>query len=141
VTPAEELRAAATKLRETAAKATRGPWIYYPTVSRRDLDGDEQPFTVSRGYCKKEMGSDPCEADCGADVAKAGGMGCEEDVLSGDNAAWISLVNPLLAEPLAMLLEDQAAMYEHYLLRGADVAERIVWRGLGAARVINGGAS
>jgi hypothetical protein len=29
VTPAEELRAAAAKLRETAKKATRGPWTSY----------------------------------------------------------------------------------------------------------------
>lgn len=124
MTPAEELRAAATKLRATAAHAAAGPWHIRPgnDVSSNVADRNDDLIIDGGGYAS-------------GDKAIVYGA-----ALNGD-AAWISLVNPLLAEPLAQLLEDQAAMYEHYLLRGADVAERIVWHGLGVARVINGGAS
>jgi hypothetical protein len=117
VTPAEELRAAATRLRYCVkalvdeAKPPQQPLMWFAEdliIGATLTGGDADPM---------------------------------DHKLTRAEAAWLALITPKLAEPLAMLLEDQAAMYEHYLLRGADVAERIVWRGLGAARVINGGAS
>ena len=110
MTPAEELRTAATRLRETAAEATGGPWE----------NGEDDHLWIGGSVW-------------GYSVRKKG------EFLNGD-PAWIALANPALAEPLAQLLEDQAAMYEDFLPRGTDIAERIVWRGLGVARVVNGGA-
>jgi hypothetical protein len=135
-TPAEEMRAAATKLRETAKKATRGPWVYYPTVSQ-DLDVYDRSFTVSRGDCKKENNGEECEPDCGANVVKTGAMGCSEDWLAVDDAAWIALMHPGVAEPLARWLESSA----HHAAKVTSFREQMRIAdpfAIAVARVING---
>lgn len=101
--PAETMREAAKLLRETAADATPGRWIYYPTPSRRHLD-DHEAWTIGLGYCDKPDGAD-CMPDCGEDVVRTGGQGCAEDFVSAENAAWISLASPVIAEPLTAWLE------------------------------------
>ena len=61
------------------------------------------------------------------------------DLPEGDGR-WITLMTPLLAEPLAMLLEDSAKGYEKWAEAvAADFAERIMLPALRVARVINGG--
>jgi hypothetical protein len=66
MTEAEELRAAAAKLRETAANASPGPW-------------SAQDFAFRHGLA---------------------------------DAAWIALMDPAVAEPLAAWLEETARQYE-----------------------------
>lgn len=85
MTPQDELRAAASIVRERAAKATPGPWLeggygnYGPTVH---------------------------------DVASTFGIETEDSDRGKGNAAWIALANPLLAEPLADWLEETAEGFE-----------------------------
>jgi hypothetical protein len=145
----EELRAAAKMLHETAAKATRGPWCCYPTVGRdHDLDEDNA-YTVSKGYCGKEDSGGECEPDCGADVVHTGGMGCQEDTLKGDDAVWISLMHPGMAEPLATWLESVAAATERPVSPNRACVKSVACDTYGidstaalqVARVINGTAS
>ena len=83
--PAEELRAAATLIRETASNATPGPW----TVSR--LPG------IGRTV------NDPT-----ARLSIAVGTGW----VSGADGEWIALMSPDLAEPLGDLLRSIAAVHE-----------------------------
>lgn len=105
MTVAEELRAAATKLRETAANATRGPWITHPTMGQNG--GDTQTWTVGLPFCNGGA-PDPCEPSCAGDVVTTGREGCEEDYLSEADACWIALAHPGLAEPLTAWLESAA---------------------------------
>jgi len=134
MTPAEELAAAATKLRETAAKTTPGAWITYPATSRDD-DRDDQPWTVSTSYCAND--GSPCEPTCDRDVVVAG-----ECLLRAGDAAWIVLACPMLAAPLAALLDDQVGIFDTFADSVApDFAERIALPALRLARLINGGAS
>nr|WP_062336117.1 hypothetical protein [Herbidospora sakaeratensis] len=103
-TPAETLVAAVAKLRETAAGATRGPWVSYGTPGRSE---DGHAHTITRPYCNKGM-YDPdaeCEPDCGTTVLTTGAEGCEDDNLATGDALWICLVHPGLADPLAAWLE------------------------------------
>jgi hypothetical protein len=81
LTTVEELRAAAAKLREVAGKATDGPW--HP-------DADE----LGRGWDLRSA----------TDGHMAFG-------LTKADAAWIALVHPGLAEPLAEWLEKTATEY------------------------------
>jgi hypothetical protein len=76
-TPAEELRAAATKLRETAANATPGPW--------ENAENDLWIGGPVWGY----------------QVTKDG-------TFIGEDSAWIALMHPGLAEPLAEWLDSEA---------------------------------
>lgn len=156
MTPAEELRAAATKVREhgtAAGEATmtgRGDeWNSWSVVQNMRVDETRPPVEVDDeifGPMKMPV----YEPTGTATVTHAVyAHNTEEDWYENTAvtskvlppvAEWIALVDPGLAEPLALLLEDQAAMYEEFLPRGEDVAERIVWHGLGVARSINGGA-
>lgn len=106
-TPAEELRAAATRLRETAAEACGGPWE----------NGDDDLLWIGGSVW-------------GYSVHKEGTF------LAGD-PAWIALVHPGLAEPLAEWLETEAHMAE----KRGNSAEGQTFHALKVARVINGGAS
>ncbi|WP_395109833.1 hypothetical protein [Actinomadura sp. SCN-SB] len=91
-TPIEELRAAAQRLRDTAADATRGPWVSHPTITRED--GNDSAWTICRPYC--EGTPDGCEDDCG------------DDFLGEADADWIALMSPVLAESLAAWLDGVA---------------------------------
>lgn len=118
MTPAEELRAAATKLREAAAKATRGPWVYYQTTTRSDHDEDVA-WTVCRPLCLKDNNGDECEPDCGADVLRTGAENCEHDYISQGDVEWMTLVDPGVAEPLAKWLEAAADHWDAVRVAGA----------------------
>jgi len=125
VTPAEELRAAATKLRETAAKATPGPWHIREgnEVSSNVIARSEHMVIDGGGW---------------TDGSKAVVYGA---ALNTD-AAWIALASPALAEPLAALLELQAKVFAMLTDSVApDFAEAYSLPALTLARLINGGAS
>lgn len=108
--PADELRAAATKLRDTASKAS----------------GYTTPWHVERGLATEWLVGTPAP----------------HLVASGTKpiVEWIALTSTALAEPLAAVLDDAASAYEVWLDReNHDVAERVIWRDLAVARVVNGG--
>ena len=139
-TPAEELRAAATMLRETAAKATRGPWVYHPTISRHlDTEGAEYAWTICRPLCETD-GGPACESDCGANVLKTGAEDCEEDNVRIEDVQWMTIAHPGIAEPLAAWLEGSA---KHAAKVRDPRNQEIVadQDALKVARVINGGQS
>lgn len=120
MTPAEELRAAAFKLREASDETSTPPWKIAVRYSRK------HPTVMA--------GAEFITGD------RSKGVSLKYSYCLPD-AKWNALTHPGLAEPLAMLLDDQAAMYEGFLPRGEDIAERVVWWGLGVARQINGGVS
>lgn len=94
MTPAEELRAAAKKLRELAGKATNSRKIEYGWnyVAREDMkEPGEHTDITNTGF--------------GGDDLIAGGVGW-------DDAAWIVLMGPDKGEPLAAWLEAEAACQE-----------------------------
>lgn len=86
----EELRAAATLLREAAAKATPGPWTVRP--------GNDVSANVAR--------NDDLIID-GGGYTSDGKVTVYGAALNTD-AAWIALASPLLSEPLAAWLESCA---------------------------------
>jgi len=136
-TLAEELREAARMLRDTASGATRGPWVHHPTVNRRDLE-NEFAWTVCRTIC--EGTGDGCEPGCGQNVLTTGAEDCEEDNVTMFDAAWIALVNPSLAEPLAAWLEQVAERAERLGVLHDDGGQAVNRNALAVARVLNGGA-
>lgn len=81
MTPAEELRAAAAKVRKTAVKAAPGPW------------------KVCRAVGIGCVVHDPTVTFC---------ITVETKWVSGGDAAWIALASPTLAGPLAAWLESCA---------------------------------
>lgn len=132
-TPAEELRAAAEKLREAAEIATGGPWEIRPgnnvssNVAASSINGGGW-MVIDGGGWSEEVDGKLKTVVYGA-------------ALNAD-AAWIALAHPGLAAPLAVWLEDGAKHYERYAeSHGRDIAERVVYHGIAVARVINGGAS
>lgn len=117
MTPAEELRAAAKKVRETASKATPGPWTFTP-----DLYWDRGAITSTSPDVR---GWDMLAMDVHSELEHA-------------NARWSALASPALAEPLAARLEEAA--------RQCDLNEYRAPRhrfdpasDLAIARVLNGG--
>lgn len=78
MSPQEELRAAAKLLRETAAKATPGPW--------------DAGHITGIGWCVSDTTISICVAT-------------EDGWVSKGDVSWIALANPVLAEPLANLLD------------------------------------
>ncbi|WP_030506421.1 hypothetical protein [Microbispora rosea] len=87
--PVEELRAAANKLRETAKNATPGRW----TSEHQSWAGDNAVLSyATNGHAV---------AVCGEEIAGA-------DHPASADAAWIALMHPGLAEPLAAWLEESA---------------------------------
>ena len=82
-TPADVLRTAAARVRETARSATRGPWAAEESREHgfRVGTSDGQEWVAWTGAYDDEP--DPSRAD----------------------AAWIALMHPGLAEPLAAWLE------------------------------------
>lgn len=91
MTPAEELRAAATLLRETASKATPGPWQIRDgnKVSSNIAARDEHMVIDGGGW---------------TDGTRAVVYGA---ALTAD-AAWIALMSPAVAEHLFRWLYDAA---------------------------------
>lgn len=118
MSPADELRAAAAKLRETAERATDGPWyVVGPPWNDRTL-------YVVAGHPDPHFGTfvadpeDPTMSRRGTENA---------------DATWIAFMNPGLAEPLAALIDKHRT--DCAIMR---VQPREDW--LMLARAINGGA-
>jgi hypothetical protein len=93
---AELLREAAAKLRETATKATSGPWTTSgaDTVGQWSVYDAEWQVASARAYNH---------------TRSIGGRRGPGYIDPDANAAWIALASPLLAEPLAVVLEALAA--------------------------------
>ncbi len=94
--PAVVLRTAAARVRETARGATRGPWAAEESREHgfRVGTSDGQEWVAWTGAYDDEP--DPSRAD----------------------AAWIALMHPGLAEPLAAWLEETADLHEQNTLPG-----------------------
>lgn len=119
MTAAEELRAAAFRLREAAEHAAAGPWTAAPVWSARS-------HATSAIYSlAHDAGSTKSEVVASGRADKSGG------IVNPFNAVWIAAVHPGLAEPLAVWLEGAAEDSE---VIGSD------YQALAVARVINGGA-
>ena len=123
---AEEMRAAASKLRKRGAEATPGPWHRPLDVRNKAVvtaalpEGEEGRYLDGRpervGVVQLNTWSD------GKHMRKRGGRDLE----------WIALANPGLAAPLATWLESAAEDSE---VIGTD------HQALAVARAINGGES
>lgn len=87
MTPAEEMRAAAAKLREMAAKTSGGPWTLMKNIQERT--GSHMQSTWMRPG--KKTAINPHQHD---------------------EYAWIALMDPDKAEPLACWLDVAARMTE-----------------------------
>lgn len=119
--PSDELRAAATLLRETARGATPGPWGV-ETVVKDSIGVYSYPghqFVATLG-------------------SASGDSAVRHD------AAWVALANPALAEPDAELLDVIAEFAVEYGIHEhvdgeacGDFACRIVVAALATARTIN----
>ncbi|MEV7008251.1 hypothetical protein [Streptosporangium sp. NPDC051022] len=130
--PVEEIRAAATRLREVAADATPGPWqvgngtvigLGIEQTSRGSFSYTAQLAEVFDGTTRDE------ENYGGHDLGSPEG-----------DAAWIALAHPGLAEPLAGWLEEVADDAEKHARGGCgNSADEIAcgWP-LAVARLING---
>jgi hypothetical protein len=120
MTPEATLKAAAAKLRETAAKATPGPWT-----------AQEVP---DEAYVEIMAGTEVAVAHAVCEHAATWGAAADAD--------WIALMSPALAEPLAAGLELTAEHWrperdlaKHYPARHAMQQEALT-----AARTILGEA-
>ena len=98
MSPSETLRAAATKLRETASKATPGPWQIGPEfgdmVTSPEPNWNGNPTVIASDLADGHPGFD------------------------WNNVAWVALMSPAVAEPLAAWLETCAndlADARHYI--------------------------
>ena len=134
MTPVEELRAAATKLRDASKGTTPGPWdtddcdLYPRRISASATDNDS-PYAAEVAKSYNDGGGD------GLDVSDA-------------DWRWMALAHPGLADPLADQFDATAALAEEYPqlvscphVMGPcdDLACRIYHAALDLARVINGG--
>lgn len=143
MTAADELRQAAAKVRETAAKATPGPWErplntrYKHIVTAAKPDDEQGQYLDGRpervGVVQLNIWSD------GKHYRKRGGRDLE----------WIALMSPALAEPLAASLERMADTHRKHEADGATWCRYCAetWpcgdtkHAREVARVILGGAS
>lgn len=132
-TPAEELRTAAAKLRQTAANATPGPW--------------EDVSTDDTGAWPRWILGAPNADGYGQDVLVVHEEVAEAySVVAREDLAWIALVNPGLAEPLAAWLDACANDIGSITPLAGDLDLFVfcdepssVKRAVAVARAINGG--
>lgn len=123
VSPAQELRAAASKIRETATRAMPGPWQLDGPYWHNDTYGNGQdPGMVSAGNARRA-------------VAVASPLHPETEF----NMPHIALWHPGVADAVADWLVSAAAIAE----QGKDpscVHRPVPYAALRLARAINGGA-
>ena len=100
MSPAETLRAAAKLLRKRGKEATPGPW------DDHSADGSAWPILIHGGPIK----DDP--TDRRDTVIKVHESIADEEIVAPDDAAWIALMSPAVAEPLAAWLEHAATDLE-----------------------------
>lgn len=126
MTPAEELREAAQRIRDLAAKATPGPWINVDKGDRIIRDPDATA---------REDDSDPCGAGPPLEYV------VDEPLFANpDNGAHIALFDPVVAEATAYMLMVFADKFEDIppVHEEQTRAEQAV---LSLARAINEGAT
>lgn len=128
MTPAEELRAAADALRLQAKLATDGPWTCSPVWSP---DGTATSGVYSRAH---RTGTVASEVVASGRVRLGSG-----GIRNPHNAVWITLMQPAVAEPLAVLLDDLAQFTS--LVESEPPPGHVAGKALALARVINGSAS
>jgi hypothetical protein len=101
-TPADELRSAATLLRETASKATPGPWERPLNTRHKHIvtaaKPDDERGRYTDGRPEKVVVALIETWSNGAHVRRRNGRDLE----------WIALMSPAVAEPLAAWLEEAA---------------------------------
>jgi hypothetical protein len=119
-TPADELRAAAERLREAGEAAHDGPW------AMSKAGREEWPYTAFVTVAADDLYGRIADVWCGA---------------GEENAAWIALAHPGVAEPLATWLEAVANGWDMATKLSRSVIPRghADHPGLALARVINGG--
>lgn len=125
-TIADELKTAAATLRETVRGTAAGPWKAAPVWSP---DAAVTSAVYSHGY---PTGTPESEV-----VASGQKRYPKGGLRNPCNARWIALMDPNLAEPLAVWLTFEAAIYEQIPAdrQGACTPEHA----LAVARAINGG--
>lgn len=142
MSPADELRAAATLLRETASKATPGPWERPLNTRYKHIvtaaKPDDELGRYRDGRPEKVVVALIETWSNGAHVRKRNGRDLE----------WIALMSPAVAEPDADLFDAIADLVEHYDIAEhidgepcSDFACRIVAAALRTARAITGSTS
>ena len=99
-TPADELRAAAEKLRALAAAATPGPW--------RDHDTHLGQY----GYAATVLSGEGNDTDLRAWLPSMSQTPWDETRNAWPDAAYIATMHPLVGLALAKLLEDCAELHE-----------------------------
>lgn len=122
---AEELRAAATKLRETAIGTTPAPW------EDHSAEGTAWPILIAGG-------SIPGDPTGYRDLVIKVHESITDEVMTYADAAWIALASPALAEPLAVWLEKVATDHEISTKAGVGVVISPNNPALAVARAING---
>ena len=120
--PIDELHTAATKLRETASKATPGPW-----TDRSTDDTGAWPIMI--------VGGDDSPGDGRGEPVLIVHESVTEEIVGREDAAWIALAGPQIAEPLAEQLEETASWWDQFSLTPEPTNPALV-----LARAINGGA-
>lgn len=124
---AQELKTAATRLRDTATKATPGPWHTVGLPWNHGI-----PYVIAGHH-------DPHVGAFIADVDHIGDDPGETERDQAADAAWIALANPALAEPLADLLDAIDWLTEAWAAyRKQDPGHAIVNAANKIAAVING---
>lgn len=111
--PAQELRAAASKIREAFKYASPGPWMAYTDEVCTDWDPSSEAY--------QQINRD-------VDVAKRTGPG---------NAEHIALWHPGIAELVAEVIEAVASVAEEETWLGTNI-EVVLAEELKLARAING---
>ena len=134
---AELLRRAGTKLRETAAKATPGPWEHTSTDDNgiRPLWIIGAPEVPGDGMSSRDVLFFTEEmAMAISDITEP------EGVVTHADLEWIALANPALAEPLAAWLESDAGLIDDMTAAGFgdDILAARFAPALMVARVILG---
>jgi hypothetical protein len=114
MTPAQELRAAAAKIRDAKHWASPGPWVAYTD----EVCTDWHPSSEAYRQINRDI-----------DVAHDTGPG---------NAAHIALWHPGVAELVAVILDAGAGVAEDEGAIGTDI-EVLLGEELALARAINGG--
>jgi hypothetical protein len=97
-TPSQTLRAAATRLRELAAKSNPGPW-----------------HKTDSGFGVRSSNGTNVVTD---EDLQHGGT---------DDADWIASMSPVVAKPLAAWLEDTARLIDQWLLSTGAAVEGVAF--------------
>lgn len=136
MSPADELRAAANKLRKWGARATPGPWSASAVWSPRSNN-------TSAVYSRAHPTGTP-----ESEVIPSMRATPKRPLVRPGDAEWIALMSPAVAEPDAALFEVVAEFAEQYDIGGhvdgepcSDFACRIVHAALTSARTILGRTS